>query len=203
MSDRPALVTVHAWPQDAARALADLRSPPASTVIRIATPDTPLRQASRGQSRTAVRELLSAFGGRPAASIDLLSESGQALQVAWKGPRVGLSLSHTAGISVAAIQVGGAVGVDIMRLARLDGLPDWAAVARDYLGPQAYGRIAKLPPAQRLCAFTREWTRLEAGLKCMGQALTEWTSALELRLTACRRNALCLPAGYCGTLAVT
>lgn len=203
MSERPAAVTVHAWPQDAARALADLCAPPACTVIRIATPETTIRLAARAQSRLAVCELLGLFGGRPAASIDLISVPGQALRVDWPGRCVGLSLSHAAGVSVAAIQVGGAIGVDVMRVVRsTDALPDWACVARDYLGPQAYGRMANRPPAQRLGAFAQEWTRLEAGLKCLGLPLTEWTPALELQLARCRFRPLALPAGYGGAVAV-
>lgn len=181
-------------------ALAELRSEQALTVIRIAAPDTPLRQVARVQLRGALCDTLGRLLERPAASIPLLSQPGRPLVLDLPDTRIGLSLSHAEGLSVAALHRGGVVGVDVMRVLP-DTLPDWAAVARDYLGPQMASQLAAVAPAQRALAFAQAWTCWEAGLKCLGLALTEWTPGLAQRLALCRITPLELPAPYCGALA--
>ena len=197
-----AALIVHAWPLQTALALADLRCSQACTVVRMSTPDTMIRDAARQRSRLALRELLGAFGGRPAATIDLVAVPGQPMRVDLPESCVGLSVSHAPGMSVAAVQMDGSIGVDVMTVAHSAGVAsDWAGVALDYLGPQAYARLDALLPVQRAAAFSQEWTYFEAGLKCLGQALVEWTPALGQRLALCHIRALVLPAGYCGAVA--
>ena len=130
----------------------------------------------------------------------LKSIPGQPLRVEQPshGQNIGLSISHEAGLSVAALRRNGPVGVDIMRIAPAF---DWQALARDYLGPQAVRRIASQPESEKPMAFAREWTRLEAGLKCLGLALQEWSPALAERLESCQLMALDLPSGLCGAVA--
>lgn len=109
-----------------------------------------------------------------------------------------VSISHEAGLSVAALSPVGQVGIDIMRL------PEdfsWEPVARDYLDPDAFHRIAHAPPPERMHAFAVEWTRLEAGLKCVGTGLAERSPALQARLAQCAMRRLDLPSGYAGMLA--
>lgn len=196
-------VMTHAWPQAAPLAVAALRGAPALAVIRIATPDTEVRHAAREQLRTAVRDLLAAVLQQPAATVPLVQQSGQALILDLPGTPIGLSLSHAPGLSVAAVHRHGAVGVDVMRTGEgADWMPDWETVARDYLGPQAQARIAQAAPGQRPLAFAREWTALEACLKCLGLGLTEWTPALQQRLATCTVTALDVPSGWWGAVAV-
>jgi 4'-phosphopantetheinyl transferase len=196
-------VLVHAWPDAAPLALGALRSGQGLAVIRITTPNTEIRHAARGHLRTAVRELLAAQLQRPAATLPLLSQPGQALVLDLPGTRIGLSVSHAPGLSVAAVHRHGTVGVDVMRIGDgADGMPDWETVARDYLGAQAQARIAQVAPDQRAGAFAREWTALEACLKCLGTGLTEWTPALAQRLATCTVTALDVPLGLCGAVAV-
>lgn len=191
---------VQVWPGQVDLALDELRSARALTVIRIATPETTLRQVARAQLRSAVADTLGALLERPAASIPLRSQPGQPLVLDWPDARIGLSLSHAEGLSVAALHRGGAVGVDVMRVDAA-ALPDWAAVARDYLGPQACTQLATVAPAQRAWAFAQAWTRWEAGLKCLELVLTEWTPGLAQRLGWCCITPLDLPAPFCGALA--
>lgn len=193
-------VAVHVWPDGVDLALAELRSEQALTVIRIAAPDTLLRQAARVQLRGALCDTLGRLLERPAASIPLLSQPGRPLVLDLPDTRIDLSLSHAEGLSVAALHRGGVVGVDVMRVLP-DTLPDWTAVARDYLGPQTCDQLAAVAPAQRALAFAQAWTCWEAGLKCLGLALTEWTPGLAQRLALCRITPLELPAPYCGALA--
>ena len=169
-------------------------------VISVVTPDSPLREAARTQMRSALREVLSLQLGCAPESVVLQSIPGQPLRIEHPshGQNIGLSISHEAGLSVATLRRNGPVGVDIMRIAPAF---DWQALARDYLGPQAVRRIASQPESEQPLAFAREWTRLEAGLKCLGLALQEWSQALAERLESCRVMELDTPAGLCGAVA--
>lgn len=200
MPDPGTPVPVHVWPDSVELVLAELRSARALTVLRIAAPDTTIRSAARTHIRGALCDTLGRLLERPAASILFLSQPGLPLVLDLPDTHIGLSLSHAEGLSVAALHRGGAVGVDVMRVLP-DTLPDWAAVARDYLGPPTCHQLAALEPAQRAWAFAQAWTRWEAGLKCLGLALTEWTPGLAQRLALCRITRLALPAPYCGALA--
>lgn len=196
-------VLVHAWPDAAPLALAALRGAQGLAVIHVATPDTEIRHAAREHVRTTLRELLAALLQQPAATLPLITQPGQGLVLDLPGTPIGLSVSHAPGFSVAAVHRHGTVGVDVMRTGEAaDGMPDWETVARDYLGPQAQARIHQVTPQQRAGAFAREWTALEARLKCMGMGLTEWTPALEQRLAGCAVTALDVPPGFCGAVAV-
>ncbi len=196
-----ALIAVHPWP--ASRRLLDTASGVSAEllVITVSTPDSTLRDAARTQVRGALREVLGLQLGCTPETVNLLSAPGQALRVELPGQGIagiGLSASHEAGLSVAAIRQGGPVGIDIMRIAPAF---DWQAVARDYLGPQALQRIASQPEPEQPQAFAREWTRLEAGLKCLGIGLQEWNPALAQAIESCRLMELDLPAGLCGAVA--
>lgn len=196
-------VMTHAWPQAAPLAAVALRGAPALAVIRITTPDTEIRHTAREHLRAAVRDLLATALQQPAATLPLVSQPGQALVLDLPGSPIGLSVSHAPGLSVAAVHRHGAVGVDVMRIGDgADWIPDWETVARDYLGPQAHARIAQVTPDQRGLAFAREWTALEACLKCLGMGLTEWTPALQQRLAMCTVTALDIPSGWWGAVAV-
>jgi 4'-phosphopantetheinyl transferase len=81
-------------------------------------------------------------------------------------------------------------------------LPDWAAVARDYLGPRVADALQQTPPADRPAAFAQAWCQLEARLKCAGLGLAEWHPARDQRLAACQLWPLQLPIGGWGALAL-
>ena len=206
-----AALAVHPWPASrgllAAQAASDSKlleagsgAAPELLVISIVTPDSTLRDAARAQLRGALHEVLSLQLGCAPESIVLKSIPGQALRVErpGHGQNISLSASHEAGLSVAALRRSGPVGVDIMRIAPAF---DWQPVARDYLGPQAFGRITHQPTSEHPLAFAQEWTRLEASLKCLGLALQEWSPALAQSLESCRLLALGLSPGLCGAVA--
>lgn len=196
-------VVVHVWPDSATLVLDALRSERAWAVISLATPDTTLRHAARARIRTALQDVLGALLRRPAAAIALISQSGQAILLDLPEMRIGLSVSHAAGLSVAAIRVGGAIGIDLIRIEPgVAELPDWERVAQDYLGPQVCRQLATLSSAQRAAAFAQAWTCQEAGLKCLGLGLTEWTPALESRLASCAIRPLAVPGLYGAAMAI-
>lgn len=181
------VLPVRGWPQSQWLAVQDIRSVQAVTVVGVATPVSPHRLAARTLVRDALRHTLAGLLDQPAAAIALVSRPGQA--IALDSPRVhlGLSVGHAPGLSLAAIGRGAGVGVDVMCIE--DGVEahsDWLCVARDYLGPQATARLQATSAAQCPVAFGQAWTRFEAGLKCLGRALTEWSPQLEQQLATCQ-----------------
>nr|WP_286173201.1 4'-phosphopantetheinyl transferase superfamily protein [Duganella qianjiadongensis] len=110
----------------------------------------------------------------PPASIHIDNRRGHAPQISIAGshgPAPQCSFAYADRYALAALKLHGAIGVDLMPV--ID-IPDWQAVARDYLGPQVCARLQALPASQRAAALAQEWCRLEAQLKCRGVALAEW-----------------------------
>jgi len=163
----------------------------------------PDRETARSAIRAALLEALAVCFGIDAGRIELYSPEGiapWAMIDAGGGPcRVPLAISHDGDLSVAAFSTdGGAVGIDVTRIVPV---PDWAPVARDYLGPVAEQDLAALPAGERDTAFAQAWSEHEARLKCLGLQLDEWRAERAPLLAACRCQALALPAGYAGYLA--
>jgi 4'-phosphopantetheinyl transferase len=204
MQAQPKPLAVHAWPQNLPLAVDELRSRQGLCVISVPTPLTAHRGLARELVRTALRETLAVFLNQPVASITLVSRPGQAIGLASPLAHLQISVSHMPGLSVAAMAQGVAVGVDVMDVQQSteDALPDWAAVALDYLGPDVAAGLKNTLPAQRPAAFAHAWTHFEASLKCLGLALTEWTPALAQQLATCRVTALALPDPYRGAIAI-
>ena len=201
-TDRPAL-EVWRWDGPGSLPAEALRTDAGPIVLGIATPDTPIRDAARALGRAALREALGRLLDRAPHDIPLMSRPGEPLRLGLPDMHIGLSLSHEPGLTLAAINMRGAVGVDLMRVEKnADWLSGWEAVARDYLGPQVAARIGSLPAAQQAHAFAHAWTRLEACLKCRALPLQEWRPALERQLACCRTYDIALPQGLAGTLAV-
>jgi 4'-phosphopantetheinyl transferase len=167
----------------------------ASDVHIVGVRGQPDRATARRTIRSALLAALVEASGLASSSIRLCGAPGLA---PWAllddGRRVALSISHDGDLSVAALRLdGGAVGIDVMQVADV---PDWQAVARDYLGPAAAATLAGAP------AFARAWSEREARLKCRGLALAEWGACDESLLAACACRPLVLPDGYMGTVAV-
>lgn len=201
------LVPVHPWPQQAAAALRALQSGAACAVISVATPPTEDRTQARVSIRAALRDLLAAYWVQPPASIQFCHRRGEAPALLPPAYAPGLSISHAPGCSVAVVHLRCTVGIDVVGV-DADGVGGdsgplgWDRVAHDYLGPVAHQRLAQVAPAERALAFAHAWSQWEAGLKCLGQGLTEWTPALGQALGRCTVVALDLPAAWCGALAV-
>lgn len=198
---------VHPWPQCAEQALAALRSEPACTVLAIHTPQQDDRTVARQATRDALRTVLGQYWQQAAPSIRFTEQPGQPISVTSGAEPVWLSVSHAPGLSVAAVHRHRPVGIDVAHgTFASEALPDWEALARDYLGPSAHQQLASTPSAERATAFAVAWSQLEAGIKCHGWGLTEWTPALAAALAQCRYTPLALPVqwsdAYVATLAV-
>ena len=161
----------------------------------------PDRATARRTIRTALAAALAQATGLPSERIVLCGAPGEAPYVLLDGSRrVSLSISHDGDLSVAALRLdGGAVGIDVVRVTDV---PDWQAVARDYLGPACAAALARVPAAARAAAFAHAWSEREGRLKCLGRQLAEWRADDDARLATCRCLALAVPDGYVGTLAL-
>ncbi|WP_295990821.1 4'-phosphopantetheinyl transferase superfamily protein [Rugamonas sp.] len=183
-------------------------------VLAVRTDEGRQRERARLQIREAVRVALSRVLDIDPAAIALPAAQGRAPRVvlnpaparaginatetaaATAAPSgIGISISHESGLSLAAVNLRGAIGVDLMRVHEV---ADWEVVARDYLGPDAARTLAAIPAGQRAKAFAAAWTAREAGLKCLGLALQEWQPAP----LPCRQLELLLPDGYAGSVAI-
>ncbi|ALK99702.2 MULTISPECIES: 4'-phosphopantetheinyl transferase superfamily protein [unclassified Massilia] len=161
------------------------------------------RELARGAIRDAIAAELASLSGLAPAQVALYTPAGQ---VPWAelgypaGPRrAWLAISHDGVLSVAAISLRGPVGIDVSCIVDI---PDWEAVARDYLGPDVTARLAALAPDARPAAFARAWSEREARLKYLGRELVEWSLEGDRELSACRCLPLALPEGYAGVLAL-
>lgn len=194
------MIVVRAGYDDIAQPLPEL------LVLAIDTPAGQDRTTARQLVRARLRSVLAAHLACPAAQVELLSSPGSGLRLAAPKHRIGLSVSHESGLSLAAIHLAGQVGIDLLAV---PAKPAWQAeiptLAADYLGPDCARHLASLPPAQQVAAFARAWTAHEACLKLHGEGLREWNEA-EMgtagQKARCRIRPLALPAGYVGSVAI-
>ena len=192
----PALPTIaiHPWP-----APDGLPQPvDGIVVLAVQTAAEATRDQIRLQVRTAVCEVLAALLSVPLADISLPRADGAAPRIVLRDGRTHAarySISHETGLSLAAINLHGSIGVDLMRV---HDITDWEIVARDYLGGAVATQLAATATALRARAFAQAWTAREASLKCAGLGLHEWQGPLN---GTCRVVALELGADLVGTLA--
>jgi 4'-phosphopantetheinyl transferase len=157
------------------------------------------RQAARLRIRQALCEALAQLYGLAPAQVMIHFSAGRAPAVSFSGApglnAPGISISHDGPLSLAAIHRHGPVGIDVMRV---QDIPDWPSLARDYLGPAVLASIEATPAPARAGALARAWTEHEARLKCHGRQLSEWDG----RSLPARCSALNLPEGFAGTVAI-
>lgn len=161
------------------------------------------RDTARRTIRAVLRTALAAHWAVAEDLIELHSPPGDApwalVRLAGAPRRVPLAISHDGELSVAAFAAGNAVGVDVSQIVPV---PDWDAVARDYLGPAVAQALAAVPDGARDAAFAQAWSTQEARSKYFGLALEEWHAEREARLAGCAVLPLGLPEGFVGYLAL-
>jgi 4'-phosphopantetheinyl transferase len=116
------------------------------------------------RGRSLLRRLVAAEVGGGPRSVPLGIEPAGRLRVA--GARVGVSLSHTAGWTAAALARGREVGIDV-QAPPLD--VDERLIHR-CCGDDTV-LLLRLPPRERAAAFARIWAVQEACVKAAGQGL--------------------------------
>jgi 4'-phosphopantetheinyl transferase len=186
---------VHWWPARLPRADAG--------VFVIGVESDGDRALARRRIRAALCEALAQLAGVPTREIRIDSTPGCAPAASFAGAPAraapGIAITHEGALSLAAINLNGEAGIDLMRV---QDVPDAAIVARDYLGPGLAAELAAMAPGRRAAAFARAWTEREARLKCLGLQLAEWTLASARQAAPCRCVPLALPDGLVGTLAI-
>lgn len=157
-------LAVHLWPGPAPAPQDGLFA------ILLRTAPAAQRDVARRQIRLAAREALAAVLRIAPGDIEIASTPGAPPRVVLAGreSRIGCSFSHEAGYSLAAINLQGPIGADLMMVRDI---PDWPTVARDYLGPAAASLRAPRD-------YTQMWTQREAALKCNAQQISEWRAEL-------------------------
>ncbi len=173
---------------------------PQAQVFVLALPLPPQlpRPQAREQLRSALLQVLARRLNLPLASLRIPLTPGQPPRLQGPAPcaSIGLSFSHEAGLSLAAVNLQGPIGIDVLRD---ETPPDWSAVARDYLGPQAHARLL----AQGGVGFAQAWAAHEAQLKLRAQALREWSPApAPGEQPQPRIQALALPAPWVACVAL-
>lgn len=116
-------------------------------------------------ARAAMRELLGAHLGEPAAALRF-AYGPQGKPDLVDAPECRFNLSHSGGWGILALNLGeGEIGVDIERLRDM---PDALSLAAFSLNPRDVQTLEAVEPPQRSHAFLTAWTRGEACLKALG-----------------------------------
>lgn len=168
------------WTFDENGQLAPPKSFPHHGVLLVSCVTRPgsARDDARNRIRACTRKAVGQWLELPSDAITFISTPGVAPLLMIDGlPEPGFSISHEAGFSLAAVNLNGAVGVDLMQV---QPVPDWQIVARDYLGPDVGARLRDVSEAMRPVAFAKAWCEREAFLKLHGRELGEWAEVGQL-----------------------
>lgn len=141
------------------------------------------RRQLRAEARALLKELVAGYLGTSSDNTLLHFVPGQApfVDARWQGLRLSISNSYSQDLALIALCPGARIGIDVTETAPM---PDWAAVARSYLGPAVLARLASADGAARDTAFALAWAELEARGKCLGLGLQEWSAERHARLHA-------------------
>jgi 4'-phosphopantetheinyl transferase len=99
-------------------------------------------------------------------------------------PPIEFSLSHSRGVVLVGLAVGGAIGIDVELVRPFD---DCDSLARRFFAPDEYRAICSLPEPARLSGFFRYWTRKEAVLKALGTGMSTRLDSFAVTLTETTR----------------
>jgi 4'-phosphopantetheinyl transferase len=115
-------------------------------------------------------------------------------------PKISISYAHD--LALVAISLDQSIGLDLLKVDSHFLSQAWQDVAQLYLPPAIAWEIAQLKQADGAMRFAQEWLKLEAGFKCAGLALCEYSPAHHHHLSDCRYFPLVLPPPYLAVLAL-
>ncbi|MFG2683774.1 4'-phosphopantetheinyl transferase family protein [Streptomyces sp. NPDC048392] len=171
-------------------ALGELSEPERRRTASFVRPADGVTYAS---AHIALRRLLGAYLGRPAAGVPFVREPCPGCAgphgrpaVRHPDPPLHFSLAHSHGMAVVAVSRA-VLGVDVERLPRAETVEVCAAA----LHPGERAELAGLDAEERRVAFGRIWTRKEAYLKALGTGLSRDPAQDYLGADPARR-----PAGW-------
>lgn len=115
-------------------------------------------------------------------------------------PKISISYAHD--LALMAISLDQSIGLDLLKVDSHFLSQAWQDVAQLYLPPAIAWEIAQLKQADGALRFAQEWLKLEAGFKCAGLALCEYSPAHHHHLSDYRYFPLVLPQPYLAVLAL-
>lgn len=189
-------LTVYFWPESAD----SIPVNESLIVIAVRTLPTTLRTQARKLIRMAITQVLADKLSCQYTEIKLISQSGQSLKLSQPRQDIGLSISHEPSLSLAAINMNGSVGVDLIDVKSIPNDNEIHQLALEYLGAQVAEQLSLLPSELQKQAFANAWTEFEACLKCQEKSLGEWAPSSALQLNTFCIRPLKLPEGYIGTV---
>ena len=192
----PSALTVYFWPESAD----DIPMNQSLIVIAVRTLPTTVRSQARKLIRMAITQILADKLSCPYSEIKLISQSGQSVKVSQPRQNIGLSISHEPGLSLAAININGKVGVDLIDVKSIPNDHEIYKLALEYLGTQVAEYLSLLPSELQKHEFAKAWAEFEARLKCQEKSLDEWTASSALQLNTLTIRPLALPESYIGTV---
>ena len=169
-------------------------------VIAVPTPKITLRDEARKLVRSVLKQVLAIRLVCSISEIEFISIPGKVLKLSHLEHEVGLSVSHESGLSLAAVNLNGRVGIDLMLLKNAPTYDEIHILAEEYFGKEIAEYISKIPREHQIKFFTKTWTEFEARNKCLELGLIEWSLERAKPLNM-RYHELVLPKGYLGTLA--
>lgn len=151
---------------------------------RISRLGLPLLRQRAALSRAWLRTVLGEVRGESPQRVPIeITTHGKPLCVG--GPA--FNISHSEDRLVIALATEGEIGVDIEMIRPLEELDELAALV---FSPAERQQLGALPPAARLAAFYRGWTRKEALIKAVGKGLSMPLERFSVDLGESRHNAL-------------
>ena len=189
--------TVCFWPES----LDNIPIDQSLIVIALRTLPTTFRFQARKLIRIAIRQVLAKKLNCQYAEIELISHLGQSLKLSQPRQNIGLSVSHESGLSLAAININGSVGVDLINIKTIPNTREIKTLALEYLGAEVAEHLSNLSCSQQKYEFAHAWSGFEARLKCQKKGLSEWTALSALQLNTLSIQPLNLPDDYVGTIA--
>ena len=116
-----------------------------------------------------IRLILGDYAGVDARGLEFVCNEFGKPEVANLSAPLRFNLSHTEGMSMLAVALDTAVGIDIEAVRPMD---DWLGVAQSHFSPREIAVLNETEQSDRQNAFFRCWTRKEAFLKAHGRGLS-------------------------------
>lgn len=128
-----------------------------------------------------LRQLLAAYLGRPAVSLDFehCTKGKPALAGVARSSQLQFNLAHSEALALIAVARQIPVGIDLERIRKLD---DAEQLVARFFSAHELSKFQALDPAQKQVAFFNLWTRKEAWLKATGEGITHLLAQVEVSL---------------------
>jgi 4'-phosphopantetheinyl transferase len=128
--------------------------------------------------RGGLRVLLGAQLGLPPGEVPLVQlNSGKLRLAGHPKANVEFNVAHSGSVTLIALSLGAAVGVDVEAMRPL---PDALQLAERFFSPAESAALVAAPAAERLTVFYQLWTRKESVLKATGAGIANGLATVEV-----------------------